>query len=65
MKHSILLILTGLLCMNLLNSQNEVLFSKVETKEINGQFVYLLNGEKLDGIIYHNHPNKEYSNAIT
>ena len=59
MKHSILIILLGLLTINPLSSQNEVLFSKVETKEINGQFIYLLNGEKLDGIIYHNHPNNK------
>jgi antitoxin component YwqK of YwqJK toxin-antitoxin module len=59
MKNSILFILIGLLTINLLSSQNEVLFSKVTTKEINGQLIYLLNGEKLDGIIYHNHPNNK------
>ena len=57
MKNSILCILIGLLTITVLSSQNEVQYSKVEVEDHNGQFIYRLNGEKLNGVIYHNHPN--------
>jgi hypothetical protein len=59
MKNSILIIIISLLHVNLLCSQNEKLLSHIEKTEVDGQTVFLLNGEKYNGIIYENYPHTE------